>query len=82
MTQPEQPEQPQFVSMEVVRGTQLHPLPGRGWLTFPVLVLGHLPLSLLNRLTGGRLNSVAVALHRWEVRVAFGRDLPRAHHGR
>jgi hypothetical protein len=66
----------QIVGSARVTGRQLDPVPGRGWIGGLVGVFGHLPLAVLNRLVGGRLDPAVWALIRWESRVVYGHALP------
>lgn len=67
-----------LVERGVITGEQIDPLPGRGWISWPLLLLVHLPLAALNWLTRGRLQHAQMAVFRFEARVVHGLRLPRA----
>jgi hypothetical protein len=62
------------VEAGVLVGQQIDPLPRRGWLIWPFLLFGHLPLHFLNVVTRRGLDPVAVRLHHAELRIVFGLD--------
>lgn len=77
----EEPLNGRVVNRGVIVGRQIHALPGRGWIGLPLLFLVHLPLAAINWLTRGRLDRAAVAVLRFEVRIACGWRFPHPHSG-